>query len=111
VNLRVTPRTRAIVRHRKDLPGSIALQNLLSQAPEILSILPFQRVAGRVEAQGEDLLIPAGTANCCLDPLLGYLYPSPPRKGKICLLAHREDSFNVRAYIVVYVVLVLRNRH
>jgi hypothetical protein len=40
---------------------SIALEDLLSQAAEILCILPFQRVAGRTEAQGEDLLIPAGT--------------------------------------------------
>jgi hypothetical protein len=49
---------------------SIALQDLLSQAAEILRILPFQRVAGRTEAQGEDLLIPEGTANCGLDPFL-----------------------------------------
>jgi hypothetical protein len=39
------------------------------------------------------------------------LFVPIPRKGKICLLAHREGSFNVRAYVVVYVVLVLRSRH
>jgi hypothetical protein len=55
---------------------SIALQDLLAQAAEILGILPFQRVAGRTEAQGEDLFIPAGTANCGLDPLLQSPIPS-----------------------------------
>jgi hypothetical protein len=45
---------------------SIALQDLLSQAAEIVGILPSQRVAGCAEAQGEDLLIAAGTTNCAL---------------------------------------------
>ena len=55
---------------------SIALQDLLSQAPEILGILSLQRIAGRTKAQGEDLFIPAGTANCTLDPLLQGPTPS-----------------------------------
>jgi hypothetical protein len=54
---------------------SIALQDLLSQAAEILGILPFQRVTGRAQAQGENLLVPAGTANCGLDPFLQSLIP------------------------------------
>jgi hypothetical protein len=36
--------------------------------------LPFQRVAGRAEAQGEDLLIPAGTANCVWTPFFKALF-------------------------------------
>jgi len=44
------------------------LSDPLSQAAEILGILPFQRVAGRAEAQGEYLLILAGAANCGLEP-------------------------------------------
>ena len=55
---------------------SIALSDLLSQAAEILGILPFQRVAGRADAQGEDLLIPTGTANYGLDPFLQSPIPS-----------------------------------
>ena len=43
---------------------------------EILGILPFQCVAGRAEPQGEDLLIPAGTAYCGLDPILQSPTPS-----------------------------------
>ena len=55
---------------------SIALQDLLSQAAEILGILPFQRVAGRAEAQGEDLLIPTWTANRGLHHFLQSPIPS-----------------------------------
>jgi hypothetical protein len=32
--------------------------------------------AGRIEAQGEDILIPAGTAYCGLDPILQSPTPS-----------------------------------
>jgi hypothetical protein len=55
---------------------SIALQDLLSQTAEIFGILPFQRVAGRAEAQGEDLRVSAGTAYCGLDPFLRSPTPS-----------------------------------
>jgi hypothetical protein len=42
----------------------------------MFGILPFQRVTDRAQAQGEDLLIPAGTAYCGLDPLLQSPTPS-----------------------------------
>lgn len=41
---------------------AVALQNRFTQTAEILLILPFQRVAGRAESQGQDqgLGIPQG---------------------------------------------------
>ena len=52
-------------------PGSVAhaatvpvtLQNLLPQAGEVFIILPFERVAGCTEAQGENLIVPAGATD------------------------------------------------
>jgi hypothetical protein len=38
---------------------AISLQNGLTQAAEILLILPFQRVAGRTQAQSKDLCVSA----------------------------------------------------
>ncbi len=38
---------------------AVTLQNRFAQAAEILLILPFQRVAGRAQSQGQDLGVSA----------------------------------------------------
>jgi hypothetical protein len=60
---------------------------LLSQAADLLGILLFQRVTGRTEAQGEDLLIPAGTEKVSLawvvrDASERYLVAETEKSGK-----------------------------
>ena len=44
----------------------VTLQNRFPQAPEILLVLPFERVAGRTQAQGKHLRVPAWAVH---DPL------------------------------------------
>jgi len=65
---------------------------LLSQTAEILGILPFQRKAGRTQAQG-DLLIPTRTANCDLDPL--FQSPTDLPKDKYSLQAVKTGYLGV----------------
>ena len=48
-------------RHCTPLP--VASQDLFPMAAEVFFILPFQRVAGRTDPQGENLIVPAGAAN------------------------------------------------
>jgi hypothetical protein len=46
---------------------AVAFQHRFTQSPEILFILTFQRVAGRTQAEGENLLSPAWTVKRALN--------------------------------------------
>ena len=64
----------------------ITNQNRFAQPAEVFLILPPERVAGRTEAQGEDLLIPAPTIKCPLyAPLHCSTSPCTPRLTSVSI--------------------------
>ena len=60
-------------------PLAVPLQNGLSQAAEVLIILPFQRVTGRAQTKSKDLPIPARAMQRALNWTLHSYAPDEDR--------------------------------